>query len=252
MAKTKIEWTQRPGTIGETWNPTTGCDKVSQGCKNCYAEAMHARLQKMNPKKYDHPFLSHVKTHPDTLGIPLSWSKPRTVFVNSMSDLFHPENKLGFIDEVFGVMAYAKQHTFIIATKRPEIALEWSKIHTLTDAQQIQDHARIHAAGELQPYESFKIQWPLPNVWFLTSVEDQKTADERIPYLLQIPAVVRGISAEPLLGPIDISQYLLDWVICGGESGHNARPMRPDWARSLRDPLSTDLLLSAGTTLRNG
>lgn len=227
MSKTKIEWCARPGTHPETWNPTTGCDKVSQGCKNCYAETMHKRLQGMGQKKYDHPFLGTVKTHEDVIALPLKWKTPRTVFVNSMSDLFHKQVPFSFIRKVFHVMEDTPQHTYQILTKRPERMLEFSQCSN---------------------------SWAPKNVWLGTSVEDQQTADERIPFLLQVPASVRFLSCEPLLGSLNISTYLkplqcwytdgsnqgytlppVSWVIAGGESGHHARPMHPEWIRSLRD-----------------
>jgi len=235
MATTKIEWADK------VWNPVTGCTKVSEGCRNCYAETMAKRFWK------DRKF-SDVQCHPERLGQPLSWKKPVRVFVNSMSDLFHPDVEFDFIDEVFHIMRVAEHHTFMVLTKRPEIMLkflEWQK----------------------------PIRWPAnwvgaqPNIWLGVSVENQKTADERIPLLLQTPAAVRFVSCEPLLGPLDFWKFAtreetfgsmfdhrgsygfypglpkepvkyhegVDWVIVGGESGPNARPMHPDWARSIRD-----------------
>lgn len=219
----KIEWTQA------TWNPITGCDKVSQGCKNCYAEIMHRRLMKMHTRKYNKPFLGDVSFHEDDLGIPLKRKKPTIYFVNSMSDLWHPYVLFEWIESIFFVMAESQQHTFQILTKRPEIAIDfyqWLK-------------KRNREWWDARP-------WPLPNVWIGTSVEDQKTADERIPHLIKIPAAVRFLSCEPLLGEIVLSWNQngfkvdekganLHWCIVGGESGHKARPMHPDWVRSLRD-----------------
>lgn len=219
MSKTKIEWTD------EVWNPVTGCSKVSQGCKHCYAERVF-------PRPYPGRAFTDVQMHPERIAAPLHWRKPRRVFVNSMSDLFHDDVPDEFIDQVFAVMALASQHTFQVLTKRPERARDYLARHEM----------------------------PLPNVWLGVSVEDQETADYRIPLLLRTPAAVRWISAEPLLGPVDlgnlpsvsgIGRHLdalssackeesdlpttLDWVIAGGESGPNARPMHPDWVRSLRD-----------------
>lgn len=239
MSTTTIEWCKRPGTKPETWNPTTGCNKVSQGCKNCYAEVMHKRLKGMGQPKYQQPFLSGAVEHEDTLTIPLKWKTPRTVFVNSMSDLFHENVEFQFISDVWKVMANCPQHTFLILTKRPERLLMYSELIS---------------------------RWAPKNVWLGISCEDQATANERIPLLLQVPAAVRFLSCEPLLGKIDLSriphfkdslnnQYYrhvlneksysgndctdypgkIDWVIAGGESGHGARPMHPDWVRSLRD-----------------
>lgn len=213
----KIEWT------GVTWNPVTGCNKVSRGCKNCYAEVMHKRLQSMGQPKYKNDFLAGAVTHEESLKEPFKWKKPRTVFVNSMSDLFHEDVPFWFIDQVFAVMAKTPQHTYQILTKRPEIMAEFFK------------DPRIPL-----------INHPLPNVWLGTSVEDQKAADERIPLVLQCPAAVHFLSCEPLLGPVDIDKYLpimkpkgggndISWVIAGGESGPKAQPMHPDWIRTLRD-----------------
>ncbi|HMG94379.1 MAG TPA: phage Gp37/Gp68 family protein [Chryseolinea sp.] len=208
---TKIEWTD------EVWNPVTGCDKVSQGCKNCYAEIMHRRLMGMFPDKYSKPFLGNIELHEDELMKPLKWrNKPRRVFVNSMSDLFHEDVDYGFIYKVFAVMDVCRQygHTFQILTKRPGRMLEFMKAHV-----------------------SYTINSPLDNVWLGVSVEDQKTADERIPLLKHTSAAVRFLSCEPLLGPINdhLDTQKIHWVIVGGESGRHARPMYPDWVRSIRD-----------------
>jgi protein gp37 len=267
---TTIEWTQRPGTKGETWNPTIGCNKVSQGCKNCYAEVMHRRLTAMGVKGYDLPFLAGARPMHDRLTIPFKWKKPRTVFVNSMSDLFHEAVPFSFIDQVFAVMALTPQHTYQVLTKRPERMAEY-----LNDSVSIGHNRRCIEAEILKVMDAnglptTYIPWvaerlnALPNVWLGTSAEDQRAADERIPHLLRCPAAVRFMSCEPLLGAVDlenitrgrerlcvlrksaydpdstIGKWLpidrgIDWVIAGGESGHGARPMHPDWARSLRD-----------------
>jgi protein gp37 len=236
MSRTNIEWTHIPGTIGEVWNIVTSCDKVSEGCKHCYAEVMHNRLMKMQPKKYNVPFLGTAITHHDLLELPLSWKKPRTVFVNSMSDLFHKDVPFEFIRKALEVMYKCRHlHTFIILTKRIERVVEFEKWMV----------------------ENINALWFGfdKNVWIVATVENQARADERIPLLLQVTARVRGLSCEPLLGPIDLKLFEGDilshkinslskghgttkgihWVICGGESGHKARPMHPDWARSLRD-----------------
>ena len=219
MTKTAIEWTD------EVWNPVTGCSKVSQGCKHCYAERVF-------PRPYPGRAFTDVAMHPDRLAAPLHWRKPRRVFVNSMSDLFHDVVPDEFIDQVFAAMSAAPSHTFQVLTKRPE-------------------RARDYLARRAMP---------LPNVWLGVSIEDQETADYRIPLLLRTPAAVRWISAEPLLGPVDlgnlpsvsgIGRYLdslsnagredsdlptkLDWVVAGGESGPHARPTHPEWLRALRD-----------------
>jgi protein gp37 len=259
---TTIEWTQRPGTKGETWNPTIGCNKVSQGCKNCYAEVMHRRLTAMGVKGYDLPFLAGARPMHDRLTIPFNWKKPRTVFVNSMSDLFHEAVPFSFIDQVFAVMALTPQHTYQILTKRPERMAEYfsqkSEFNVVLPQPLTIDRSTFVAPAPTL------VRHPLPNVWLGTSVEDQRAADERIPHLLRCPAAVRFLSCEPLLGAVDlenitrgrerlcvlsksaydpdstIGKWLpmdrgIDWVIAGGESGHGARPMHPDWARSLRD-----------------
>lgn len=246
--KTHIEWTDA------TWNVVTGCAKVSQGCKNCYALRDWPRLA-ANPKTvYFGREFTDVRCHPDRLEQPMRWTKPRMIFVNSMSDLFHDDVPDEFIDRVFAVMARARHHTFQVLTKRPERMREY-----LNTSDRI---GRVAAASHEVPYCAMEWirEWPLPNVWLGVSVEDQATAAERIPLLLDTPAAVRWVSAEPCLGPIDLSRYLgprqianpdgyggdigsgwttdfrtLDWVVCGGESGPKARPMHPDWARSLRD-----------------
>jgi protein gp37 len=220
---TAIEWTDT------TWNPVTGCDRVSPGCDNCYAMTLAKRLKGMGQANYQHdgdPRTSGpgfgLTLHPDALDKPLHWRKPRRVFVNSMSDLFHPDVPVDFIADVWAVMQATPQHTYQILTKRP------------------QRMARVVANN---------IEWnPLPNVWLGTSVENQRYADLRIPHLLATPAAVRFLSIEPLLGsvnlhdvfaPLDIharwSLHDIDWCIVGGESGRGARPMDPEWARSLRD-----------------
>ena len=206
----KIEWTN------ETWNPVTGCSKVSEGCKHCYAEREWARLS-ANPKTVYHGRkFTDVMFHPERLDQPLRWKKPRMIFVNSMSDLGHESIPLDFTDRVFGYMNMCRRHTFQILTKRPKRLRE----------------VVLHALDE----EGLSV---FPNVWLGVSVEDQETADERIPLLLETPAAVRFVSYEPALGPVDLSRWVihprLDWVIAGGESGPKARPSHPDWFRTVRD-----------------
>jgi protein gp37 len=210
----KIEWTDK------TWNPVTGCTKVSQGCKNCYAERMYERFN-------GHGSFKNVTCHQDRLTQPMKWKKPSMIFVNSMSDLFHEDVPFIFIDAVFSVMSDVDHHIYQVLTKRIERMLEFFKWKS----------------------DEFGIPWqPKPNVWLGVSVEDQDAADERIPLLLQVPAAVRFLSCEPLIGPVDFAKVpvgeagfdytmndTIHWVICGGESGPGARPMHPDWARSLRD-----------------
>ena len=235
---TKIEWCHIPGTQPKVWNLVTGCNKVSQGCKNCYAEVMHKRLTGMGQTKYQQPFLNGAVMHQDILNLPLTYKKPCTIFVNSMSDLFHEDVTFHFLWDVWEIMSATPHHTFIILTKRPSRLFnffQWAKnLKSFTAA--------------------------LPNVWLGVSCENQETANERIPLLLQIPAAVRFLSCEPLLGAIDLTEITennntsydvligkiyhygddeefekIDWVIAGGESGHNARPMHPNWALKLRD-----------------
>lgn len=193
-----IEWTE------STWNPVTGCTKVSPGCLHCYAELMAKRLQAMGQRNYANGFA--VTLHPHVLDLPLSWRKPRMVFVNSMSDLFHEAVPDGFIADVFAVMAEASQHTFQVLTKRSERLAEMAA----------------------------DLPWP-PNVWMGATIETDVYV-HRADHLRQTPAVVKFVSAEPLLGPLPSLRLPgLDWVIAGGESGPGARPMEPDWARELRD-----------------
>jgi len=227
-----IEWTDA------TWNPVTGCTKVSQGCKNCYAERDWIRLS-ANPKTvYYLRKFTDVAVHPDRLDAPLHWSKPRRIFVNSMSDLFHEDVPHDFIARIFATMLEARQHTFQILTKRPARMLAIMR-------RFVEENEEF--GGELDE------DVPPRNVWLGVSVEDQATANERIPLLLQTPAAVRWISAEPLLGSIDLRRIKtpsdgslelcpggkpmarVDWVVAGGESGPRARPSHPDWFRSLRN-----------------
>lgn len=240
---TQIEWTD------ETWNPVTGCSKVSQGCKNCYALRDWPRLAS-NPKAtvYFGRAFTDVAVHPERLDTPLRWTKPRKIFVNSMSDLFHEAVPDDFIDQVFAVIALSSpRHTFQILTKRPERMRTYMQ-GLGKSAKRLERAART--LGRTTEYEGNSlVTWPLPNVWLGVSVEDQAAADERVKMLLDTPAAVRWVSAEPLLGPVDLSFALkmrrengqwregrgLDWVVVGGESGPNARAMHPQWARALRD-----------------
>ena len=210
MAST-IEWTD------ETWNPVTGCTRVSPGCDNCYMFALYPRLRGMSVSGYN-ASPDTVQLLPERLNEPFKWKKPRHVFVNSMSDVFHPEVPYDFVFEVFKVMEEASRrngHVFQVLTKRPGRAVGWWKKHG----------------------EYFPEGWP-PNVWIGTSVESQKYTP-RITVLERLPAPVRFVSAEPLLEEIDLSEWLnrgaLQWVIVGGESGRKARPMQLDWVRRLRD-----------------
>jgi protein gp37 len=245
---TKIEWTDR------TWNPVTGCTKVSPGCDNCYAENIANRFagSAAFPRGFD------VQVRANKVNDPLSWRKPSRVFVNSMSDLFHNDVPESWLADIFAVMAAARRHTFQVLTKRH------GRMRSLMNSEQFQNEVRLRATGKGLAVEDFR--WPLPNVWLGVSVEDQKRADLRIPALVDTPAAVRFLSCEPLLGPVWIDDYVwaactccdgeghdeacarcadsrcesghirkLDWVIVGGESGRSARPMAPQWATSLRD-----------------
>ena len=198
MATSKIEWTE------STWNPLTGCNKISPGCKNCYAERMSKRLKAMGQEKYRNGF--KLTLHPKSLMEPLGWKKSQMIFVNSMSDLFHKDVPIDFIQQVFDVMRQAHWHTFQVLTKRAERLLE------------LDSH----------------INWP-KNVWMGVSVEN-KDYTFRIDYLRQTNAFVKFLSLEPLLGPLpNLDLHGIDWVIVGGESGPKARPIQYDWVTEIRD-----------------
>lgn len=257
---TKIEWAT------DTWNPITGCTKISEACQNCYAERMSKRLAGRCGYPEGEPF--RVTLHPDKLDQPMKWKKPRMIFVCSMGDLFHEDVPFEFIASVFGVMANSSQNTYMVLTKRPQRMKEFfdwlslsAAIYYARDHRTVPyDDDRINVfimkiASEYGINLDFMRKWPLFNVWLGVTAENQEQADKRIPILLQIPAAVRFVSVEPMLGPVDIDGYLgfngprrmgdgltyywvapkLDWVICGGETGPGARPMHPDWVRSLRD-----------------
>ncbi|MDV2503054.1 MAG: phage Gp37/Gp68 family protein [bacterium] len=248
---TTIGWTHRPETRGESWNPITGCTRVSPGCEMCYAETLSHRLAAMGQPKYQGvtkpsgKWTGKVLLHEEALEVPYRWKKPRTVFVCSMSDLFHEDVPDDFIGRTLAICAINEKHTFLVLTKRAERLAEFAKHYW-----GINEHGAMCS---------------LPaNVWLGVSVEDQPTADERIPHLLEIPAAVRFLSVEPLLGPVDLSECLskvvhlatgsrfafgtsphgppsgglqpgVDWVIAGGESGPGARACHLDWLRSIRD-----------------
>jgi protein gp37 len=219
----KIEWTEK------TWNPTTGCSKVSQGCKHCYAEREWTRLS-ANPKSvYFGRAFTDVECHEERLDAPMHWRKPSMIFVNSMSDLFHESVPFEFIDKVFAVMARARQHTYQILTKRPE------RMRDYMASPRHRKEAVLIASEEVELCGMEDCTWPIPNVWLGTSVEDPKSL-HRIDTLRAVPAAVRFVSFEPLLanmGPVNLDG--IGWAIVGGESGPGARPMDPKWARSLRD-----------------
>jgi protein gp37 len=277
MSKSTIEWTEH------TWNPVTGCDKISPGCKNCYAEVLAKRLQKMKQPNYANGF--KLTLQPSMLEIPLKRKKPTMWFVNSMSDLFHKDVPDEYIDRVFGMMTLTPQHTFQILTKRADRMRDY--IARIVDAPDLVGMAAAYWVDfdEIPEYD----QWLPKHIWLGVSVENQKAADERIPLLLETPAAIRFLSCEPLLGELKIKRWLkinwqcsgcngyfaggwkitcpdcgskeywcgshkfngrkveshpnfpsqaglgIDWVIAGGESGTKARPVHPDWVRSIRD-----------------
>ena len=196
--RSRIEWTEA------TWNPVTGCNEVSPGCAHCYAKTFAERWRGTPGHPYEQGF--DLRLWPSRLDQPLRWARPRMIFVNSMSDLFHEEIPPEYIAEVFAVMVRASQHTFQVLTKR---------------------HERM---AELAP----DLPWP-PNVWMGVSIENRRFV-QRADYLRRVPAQVRFISAEPLLGPLEgLDLEGIDWLIAGGESGHRHRPMKIDWVRELRD-----------------
>lgn len=276
MGDTSIQWTDK------TWNPVTGCTKVSTGCKNCYAERVfprvygswcvcgHAECAHMPEcrtpendgcKQYRQRKFTDVRCHEDRLEQPLHWRKPLRIFVNSMSDLFHEDVPFEFIDRVFAVMALCPQHTFQILTKRPDRMREYLSQDEVAHHvgvwvwEYIEEHVDPlnRRSDDLRATALDMEEGPLPNVWLGVSVEDQKTADERIPLLLATPAAIRFVSYEPALGPVEfdcgpgrsgphryfsvevdhLEDRRLDWVIIGGESGPRARPFNINWARDV-------------------
>ncbi|WP_280389270.1 DUF5131 family protein [Nocardia wallacei] len=266
----KIEWTE------ETWNVVTGCTRISEGCEHCYIE--RTPPMRMAHRRFDGPQIgatTGVQLHPERLGKPLRWRAPRRVFVNSMSDLFHDDIPNDFIEQVFAVMALTRRHTFQVLTKRP------ARMRALLSSGNFRDEVTERYADNHEG--DWEFDWPLPNVWLGTSTESQRWADIRIPQLLDTPAAVRWISAEPLLGPVDLTKWIpgrctcqprgslppiegvhwngcpalgyrdLDWVVVGGETGPGARPMQEKWARSLRGQCAAAgvpfFLKQAGTVL---
>ncbi|MGC1550754.1 MAG: phage Gp37/Gp68 family protein [Rhodanobacter sp.] len=273
-----IEWTDA------TWNPLRGCSRVSAGCQHCYAETVAARFSGtgMPYEGLIHPatkgWNGTVRLIPEALGQPWRWVKPRRIFVNSMSDLFHESVPFEYIAAVFFVMSVTTRHTYQVLTKRPERMLEFFKWVKDYDEGSFEDERISDVAMDMPAikalgwnpcrggrggYDNCGPAWPYENVWLGVSVENQATAAERIPLLLQCPAAVRWLSCEPLLSHIDLFEHLgvwwnqamgcfegtsssinaspfkgeqrISWVVAGGESGSGARPMHPDWARSLRD-----------------
>lgn len=271
-AGSDIEWTDA------TWPVTDGCADESPGCLNCYAKrfvhrGLHARTRGLTVMGARGPkWTGEVHpVPPEVLAWPLSWKKPKRIFVNSQSDLFHEDVTDEHIAAVFGVMAACPQHTFQVLTKRAERLprwFEWAEKRGRDGAEMFPHddnawrirqmcHVAVRRLGvdmNADERQNHGGPWPLPNVWLGVSVEDQKRADERIPHLLCAPAAVRFLSCEPLLSAVDLFAYLdtplrneslqvlggppmpgIDWAIVGGESGPNARPMHPDWVRSLRE-----------------
>ncbi|WP_371346514.1 phage Gp37/Gp68 family protein [Ancylobacter sp. IITR112] len=267
---TGIEWADA------TWNPIVGCSIVSPGCTNCYAMGQAARIERMQPashyagttqsSKAGAIWSGKLKVAPDhILTQPLHWRRPRRIFVNSMGDLFHEDAPDHWIDRVFAIMALAPQHTFMVLTKRSARMRDYVGTRAGDWMLHWPDAARKAGAllGDVAALGA--VPFPIPNVWLGVSTEDQRRADERVPDLLAAPASIRFVSAEPLLGPLNLRRIRiapnhhtmldaldgyaitenisgsgqerakLDLVIVGGESGPKARPMHPDWARSLRD-----------------
>lgn len=262
MGKTEISWTDM------SWNPVRGCSRVSEGCRNCYAERVAARFsgpgqpyeglarrgsQTMIGKSRDR-WTGVVRLIPEHLADPLRWRKPRRIFVNSMSDLFHESLTNEQIAAVFGVMAAAPQHTFQCLTKREKRMREWFELMhgdpLVRMTASLGEYMAVpRGVAYREPHDQAQ-RWPLPNVWLGVSVENQEAADERIPELLRVPAAVRFLSCEPLIGAVDVVDVVgrwwldneidaiearLDWVISGCESGPGARECKVEWLRSLRD-----------------
>lgn len=260
---TSIEWTDA------TWNTVGGCTRVHNGCTNCYAEIMAARFSK--PGQWgeglakivtrpdgskDHRWTGEIRFNAKALHQPLRWKRPRRIFVNSTADTFHDGVTDDQLDQIFAVMALCPQHTFQVLTKRPERARAY-----LSGRYRRADIAtQMRVIADVDTSDSVMVLWPLPNIWIGTSISDQASADAMVPHLLATPAAVRFLSVEPMLGPVDLEAisapdtgiYALqgiysdgsgpsgfrkgakiDWVIVGGESGPGARPMHPDWARSI-------------------
>jgi protein gp37 len=268
MGETSISWTHRPGTVGRSWNPGQGCSRVSAGCQACYAERLAARfaesgwsqgLINLRTGKWN----GTVRLAPHKLGEPMRWRQPSTVFVNSMTDMFHEGYSNEQIAAVFGVMAATPQHTYQMLTKRAKRMREWFEwaasdgivtrtspaLYDATYLNHLASKAGMTGDAWLKHCEGTEdtcSSWPLENLWLGVSVENQEAADERIPELLLTPAAVRFLSCEPLLGPVTLHEDGLDWltsdhccgvdwVIAGCESGPGARPCNVEWLRSIRD-----------------
>lgn len=232
MSKSGIIWTD------QTWSPVTGCAKVSDGCRNCYAEReVETRWSKNPTSVFFGRKFTDVQMHQDKLKEPLRWKKGRKIFVCPRADLFHDAVPDEFLDQVFAVMALAKQHTFQCLTKRPERMLAY--MTRLGKSAKLLDAGARNLGHTFEFQGKYLVSWPIQNIWIGVTAENQEAANARIPLLLQTPAAVRWVSVEPMIGPVCLSQWLddgrLDWVVCGGESGPNARPMHPYWAKKLRD-----------------
>jgi protein gp37 len=250
MTQSKIEWCDR-----SDWNPLRGCTRVSPGCGGpgphggCYAEAIAARFS--DPGQPFHGFAERTQSGPrwtgkvelieERLTAPLRWRKPARIFALSMSDLFHESVPDEWIDRIFAVMALCPQHTFQVLSKRAERMRDYIESRGQQDSYGSMDETLRQIMDEHHiPPGTWLGRWPLPNVWLGVSCEDQRRADERIPLLLDTPAIVRWLSIEPMLGPVDLNPCSLgphgiSWTVAGGESGRSARPMHPAWARALRD-----------------
>jgi protein gp37 len=261
---TAIQWTHVPGYKGETWNPVTGCDRVSPGCAHCYALELASRLKRMGQPRYQKdgdPKTSGpgfgLTLHPDKLSDPMRWKAPRAVFVNSMSDLFHESIPSSFIDRMFAAMAMSPQHIFMCLTKRPE-----RMAHYFSDGRPYQRIAyrcyKIHRFGSRARQIEHRLPgaWPIPNIWLGVTIENRRFV-QRADLLRETPAAVRFISAEPLLGPLVPDRFTedghyfwadgscsrdhglvlkdIDWLISGGESGPRHRRFDPRWAIALRN-----------------
>ena len=257
--KTGISWTDA------TWNPVRGCTRVSEGCRNCYAETMAARIVRMGGiagEKYrglvrlteagEARWTGDVAFDAETLTQPLRWKRPRRIFVNSMSDMFHENLTDEQIAEVFAVMATTPRHTYQVLTKRAERmsalmtrsvtgrCVKWGGHagRPLPDCNWLMERAWQKVQGHYDAGRVSDWHWPLPNVWLGVSAEDQPTLDARVPLLRQCPAAVRWVSLEPLLEEVDVAAHVLgdrrlDWIVIGGESGRGARPFDPRWARKI-------------------
>lgn len=259
MSKTTIEWTE------QSWNPITGCTKISAGCKHCYAETFYERF-------YGKGSFKNIICHEDRLDIPLKTKKPTVFFVNSMSDLFHEQVPFEFIHKIYTVMALCPQHTFQVLTKRSQRMVDYYNKYNngIGDDRELERHAIdfVHLMydkeGKFLPHLKvagwffdvtkdedgltdstliFEHEGPLENVWVGVSVENQEAAEERIPHLIEVPSFVRWLSCEPLLGPINLLipapskfelHYYIDWIVVGGESGPGARRMDPGWVKDMR------------------